>query len=135
MWNGDLQYDEPGDFDQDSSDMTVDHGNGIQKVQISNNIQINVRVSPIMEKTDGFSFNGAVEKVTEKFKLTETNDYGKIAESINEKLSELVTDVMNKEVEDESVGESGSEKAYIVWIVISCLLIIIIIVCIWLCYR
>ena len=135
MWNGDLQYDEPGDFDQDSSDMTVDHGNGIQKVQISNNIQINVRVSPIMEKTDGFSFNGAVEKVTEKFKLSETNDYGKIAESINEKLNELVTGVMNKKVEDESGGESGSEKAYIVWIVISGLLIIIIIVCIWLCYR
>ena len=135
MWNGDLQYDEPGDFDQDSSDMTVDHGNGIQKVQISNNIQINVRVTPIMEKTDGFSFNGAVEKVTEKFKLSETNDYGKIAESINEKLNELVTGVMNKEVEDESGGESGSEKAYIVWIVISGLLIIIIIVCIWLCYR
>ena len=135
MWNGDLQYDEPGDFDQDSSDMTVDHGNGIQKLQISNNIQINVRVTPIMEKTDVVSFNGAVEKVTEKFKLTETNDYGKIAESINEKLNELVTGVMNKKVEDESGGESGSEKAYIVWIVISGLLIIIIIVCIWLCYR
>ena len=135
MWNGDLQYDEPGDFDQDSSDMTVDHGNGIQKLQISNNIQINVRVTPVMEKTGGFSYNGTVEKVTEKFKLTETNDYGKIAESINEKLNELVTGVMNKEVEDESGGESGSEKAYIVWIVISGLLIIIIIVCIWLCYR
>lgn len=135
MWNGDLQYDEPGDFDEDSSDMTIDHGNGIQKLQISNNIQINMRVTPIMEKTGGFSYSGAVEKVTEKFKLTETNESGKVAESITERLNELVTDVMNKEGKDEPGVKSGSEKAYIVWIVISGLLIIIIIVCIWLCYR
>ena len=115
--------------------MTIDHGNGIQKLQISNNIQINVRVTPIMEKTGGFSYSGAVEKVTEKFKLTETNESGKVAESITERLNELVTDVMNKEGKDEPGVKSGSEKAYIVCIVISGLLIIIIIVCIWLCYR
>ena len=133
MWNDGTQYDEPGDLDEDSRDITVGHGNAMQKVQISNNIQINVKVTPIIERTTGFSFNATVEEGTEKLMVTKTDD-DTVAESITEKIKEIVTSVVPKEVEDETELGSGSSTAYIVVIVIAGLLIIIII-CLWLRYR
>lgn len=133
MWNDGTQYDEPGDFDEDSRDITVGRGNAMQKVQISNNIQINVKVTPIIERTTGFSFNATVEEGTEKLMVTKTDD-DTVAESITEKIKEIVTSVVPKEVEDETELGSGSSTAYIVVIVIAGLLIIIII-CLWLRYR
>ena len=132
MWNEDSQYDEPGDFDENSVDMTVGHVNAVQKVQISNNIQINVKVTPIIERTVGFSYNSTVAEDTEKLLVTRSDD-DTVADNITERIKEIVTSVVSKEVEDET-GGSGSSTAYIVVIVIAGLLIIIII-CIWLRYR
>ena len=132
MWNEDSQYDEPGDFDENNVDMTVGHVNAVQKVQISNNIQINVKVTPIIERTVGFSYNSTVAEDTEKLLVTRSDD-DTVADNITERIKEIVTSVVSKEVEDET-GGSGSSTAYIVVIVIAGLLIIIII-CIWLRYR
>ena len=132
MWNEDSQYDEPGDFDEDKVDITVGHVNAMQKVQISNNIQINVKVTPIIERTAGFSYNATVAEDTENLLVTKSDD-DTVVESITEKIKEIVTSVVPKEVEDET-GGSGSGTAYIVVIVIAGLLIIITI-CMWLRYR
>ena len=134
MWNEGSQYDEPGDFDEDSVDRIAGHGNVMQKVQVSNNIQINVKVTPIIERTAGFSYNATVEEETEKLFVTKSAD-DTVAESVTEKIKEIVSSVVPKEVEDETGGGSGSGTAYIVVILIAGLLIIIIIICIWIRYR
>ena len=106
----------------------------MQKLQISNNIQINVKVTPIIEKTAGY--NATVEKETENLKLLVTkSEYDTVAESITEKMNEIVAGVTNKEDENEAGEGGGSGTAYFVWVVIAGLLIIIIIICIWTCYR
>ena len=137
MWHGGEEFDEPGDFDVEEvgerkgSVIEQEIGKSVQKLQISNNIQINVQVNPAEVKGGaGYSVGEVTGGVS-----TSVTEESTVTESILKVVKDVVNEVQEKKTGDEGDSGSGSTETYIIWIVIGGVLICIIILCIWLCYR